>query len=272
MKRLIRMLLVCFSLGFGTLACAQALVTEIRGTAFIRLGTAPEQALVVGQKIPPGALLRTSSDSMVVLGFPDRQICVIGETSTFRIVDYRFEAGQPEKGQVSLNLINGSLRIALGEIGALNPGAIRVQIGVATLGVLPSGDSNRTDASVVVLGGPVSVTVQEGRAVVLSPSGLSQQLDAGQGLYLGSDGSVRRGDIGQLAALLGQGADGKEILKLLTSLQGTTGLIQQTVITLASLLPSDDVLAAPALGTTTTAGTAGTGGGGNAGGNIASPN
>lgn len=268
MKRLTRLLFACFALGYFALASAQALVAEIRGTAFIRQGTAPEEAVVVGRKIPPGALLRTSSDSMVVLGFPDRQICVIGETSTFRIVDYRFEAGQPEKGQVSLNLINGSLRIALGEIGALNPGAIHVQIGVATLGVLPSGDSNRTDASVVVLGGPVSVTVQEGRAVVLSPSGLTQQLDAGQGLYLGPDGSVRRGNVSQLASLLGQGAEGKEMLKQMASLQGTTELMQQTVITLASLLPTEDVLSAPALGTTTTAGTAGSGGGGN----IASPN
>jgi hypothetical protein len=272
MKRLTRFLFICLVLGYGTVAFAQAIVTDIRGTAFLRVGNAPEVPLLVGQKVPSGALLRTSVDSMVVLGFPDRQVCVIGEISTFRIVDYRFEAGQASKGQVSLNLISGSLRMALGEIGALNPGAIRVQIGVATMGILPSGDSNRTDASVVVLGGPVSVTVQEGRAVVISPAGLSQQLDAGQGMYLAPDGSVRRGNVSQIASLLGQGPDGKEILKQLASLQvqSTTDLMQQTVITLASLLPTDDVLTAPAVSTTATAGTAGAGGGG--AGSIASPN
>jgi hypothetical protein len=267
MKRLTRFLLVSLALGYGSFAFAQAMVTEVRGGAFFQVGAAPERPLVAGQKIPPGALLRTAPDSMVVLGFPDRQVCVIGETSTFRIVDYRFEPGQAEKGQVSLNLINGSLRIVLGEIGILNPSAIRVQIGVATLGMLPSGDNNRTDASVVVLGGPVSVTVQEGRAVVLPPAGKPQQLDLGQGMYLGSDGSVRQGNAGQFASLFGQGAEGKEILKQLTSLQGMTDAILQTVITMASLLPTADVLSAPALGATATAGTAGTGGG-----NVASPN
>ena len=270
MKRLIRLMFVCLALGYGALACAQAVVMEVRGAAFIQMWNNPEEPLLPGQKVPTGALVRTALNSMLVLGFPDRQVCVLGEISTFRIVDYRYENGQADKGQVSLNLINGSLRIAVGEIGTVNPGAIRVQIGIATLGVLPSSDNKRTDASVVVLGGPVSVTVQEGRAVVLSPSGQPQQLDAGQGLFLGTDGSVRRGNAGQLAALLGQSADGKEILKQMASLQGTTDTIQQTVITLASLLPTDEVLAAPALGTQTTAGTAGTGSGG--GGNIASPN
>ncbi len=103
---------------------------------------------------------------------------------------------------------------------------------------------------------------------MISPAGVSQQVDAGQGLYMGTDGSLRRGNVSQLSSLLGQGPDGKEILKELISLQATTELMQQTVITLASLLPTEDVLAAPAVGTTTTAGTAGSGGGGN----VASPN
>lgn len=268
MKCLTRFLLVCLALGYGGIAFAQAVATEIRGAAFYQLGTAPEQPLVAGQKVPPGALLRTASDSMVVLGFPDRQVCVIGESSTFRIVDYRFDSTQPEKGQVSLNLINGSLRIVLGEIGTLNPGAIKVQIGVATLAMLPSGESNRTDASAVVLGGPVALTVLDGRAVLVPSTGKPQQLDAGQGLYLGSDGSVRQGNAAQFSSLFGQVADGKEILKQLASLQGMTDTVQQTVIAMASLLPTADIVAAPVLGTTVTAGTAGTGGGGN----IASPN
>jgi hypothetical protein len=270
MNRLIRLLFFCFALGYGALASAQATVMEIRGTAYMQVGSNPEEPLLTGQPVPAGAVVRTSPDSMVVLGFPDRQVCVIGEVSTFRIVEYRYDKTQPDQGRVSLNLINGSLRIAVGEIGTVNPGAIRVQIGVATLGVLPSNDNKRMDASVVVLGGPVSVTVQEGSAMVLSPSGQPQQLAAGQGMFLGSDGSVRRGSAGQMASLLGQSADGKEMLRQLASLQGAGDLIQQTVITLASLLPTDEVLSAPAFSTSATAGTAGTGSGG--GGNIASPN
>jgi len=270
MKSLIRIAFTILALGYGALAFAQAFVMEIRGTATVQTGTAAAVPLVAGEKLSPGAVLQTGPSSSVVLGFPDKQICVIGEMSAFRVIDYRYEPGQAEKGQVSLNLINGSLRIAVGDIGAANPGAIRVQIGVATMGLLPSGDA-RADASVVVLGGPVSVVVQEGRAVILTPAGQPQEIAAGQGMYLGADGAVRRGDASQMADVIGQSSEGKEILKLLAALQDSTQTIKQTVIVLAALIgsePTADILSAPATTTTTTAGTAGTGGGGN----IASPN
>ena len=270
MKALIRILFAALALGYGVLAFGQAFVVEIRGSATLQTGTGPAEPLVVGQKIPPGARLHTLRDSMVVLGFPDRQVCVIGENSTFLIVDYRYEPGQADKGEVHLNLINGSLRIAVGEIGSVNPGAIRVQIGVGTMGVLPSTD--RADASVVVMGGPMSVTVQEGRAVILLSSG-RQEVAAGQGLFFTADGTVRRGDASRMADVLGQSADGKEMLKQFASLDGMTLVMQQTVITLATVFGDDrtDLIPPPpALNSGTTAGTAGTGSGG--GGNIASPN
>ena len=270
MKALIRILFAALALGYGVLAFGQAFVIEIRGSATLQSGTGPAEPLVVGQKIPPGARLHTLRDSMVVLGFPDRQVCVIGENSTFLIVDYRYEPGQADKGEVHLNLINGSLRIAVGEIGSVNPGAIRVQIGVGTMGVLPSTD--RADASVVVMGGPMSVTVQEGRAVILLSSG-RQEVAAGQGLFFTADGTVRRGDASRMADVLGQSADGKEMLKQFASLDGMTLVMQQTVITLATVFGGDrtDMIPPPpALNSGTTAGTAGTGSGG--GGNIASPN
>jgi hypothetical protein len=271
MKSLIRIAFTVLALGYGALAFAQAFVMEIRGTATLQTGAAAPVPLVAGEKLPPGAVLQTGPGSSVVLGFPDKQICVIGEMSAFRIVDYRYEPGQPDKGLVSLNLINGSLRIAVGDIGAANPGAIRVQIGVATMGLLPSGDA-RADASVVVLGGPVSVVVQEGRAIILMPAGQPQEIAAGQGMYLGADGAVRRGNASQMADVVGQSAEGKEILKLLASLQDATQTIKQTVIVLAALIGDEataDILSAPTT-TTTTAGAAGLGGGG--GGNVASPN
>ena len=271
MKALIRILVAALALAYGAMALAQAFVVEIRGSATLQSGTGPAEPLVVGQKIPPGALLHTLRDSMVVLGFPDKQVCVIGQISTFRIVDYRYEPGQADKGEVHLNLIDGSLRIAVGEIGTVNPGAIRVQIGVATMGVLPSAE--RADASVVVLGGPVSVIVQEGRAVILLPSSGRQEVAAGEGLFFTADGTVRRGDASRMAELLGQSADGKEMLKQFASLDGMTLVMQQTVITLATVFGGDrtDMIPPPpALNSGTTAGTAGTGSGG--GGNIASPN
>ena len=272
MRALIRFLLAVALTAAAAAAHAQAVVTEVRGSATMQIGTANATTIVAGQKVPPGALLQTGAGSMVVLGFPDRQIVVLGEFAVFRIVDYRFDPAQPGAGQVHLNLVSGSLRLAVGDIGAANPGAIRVQIGVATMGVLPS-ESRRTDASAVVVNGPLSVVVQEGRAVVIMPNGQSQGIDSGQGAVVGVDGNMRQGTVAQMAELAGNSPTGREMVRQLAALQGATPAMQQTVIVLATVFgpgAEEEPLAAPATNTSTTSGAAGLGGGG--GGNIASPN
>jgi len=264
----IRAVVVALALVCCGPAQAQILIARFDGTATLRMGDAPAAPVAKDRKeIPVGAQLRVGPGSTMVIGFPDGQVCVIGENSVFRVNAYRFEQGQADKGFVDLNLVSGSLRIAFGEIGTVNPAAVRVQMGAATLGVANNALAP-TDASVVVLAGPMSVVVEAGRAVISLPAGQTQAVGAGQGMVLAQDGTVRLGNAAQLASLLGPGADAQEILKQMASLEGMTETIQQTIITLASLLPTADVLSAPALGTTATAGTAGAGGGGK----FASPN
>ena len=273
MKRVLRIGAMVAALSYCALAQAQVLIIKLTGTATLQAGTAPAVAVTQDLKeVPVGALLKTGSASTMVLGFPDGQVCVLGENSTFRVNAYRFAKGRADQGFVDLSLGGGSLRIAFGEIGTANPSAIRVQMGAANLGLGNAEAAAPTDASVVVLGGPALVVVQSGYAVVSLPSGQGQEVRTGEGMFLAQDGTVRRGDASNMAALVGDGPSGREMLRLLTTLQAATQTILQTVITLATVFGQapEDVLTAPATNATTTAGTAGLGGGG--GGNIASPN
>jgi len=271
MNLYVRAVVAALALVCCGLAQAQILIVQFSGTATLQTGNAPAAPVAKDRKeFPVGGQLRVGPGSTMVLGFPDGQVCALGENSVFRVNAYRFEKGAADKGFADLNLVSGSLRIAFGEIGTVNPSAIRVQMGAATMGVASSAAPAPTDASVVVLGGPMSVVVQAGRAVISLPAGQTQEVRAGEGMVLAQDGRVRVGSADQLASLLGPGAASQEILREMASLQGMTDVIQQTVITMASLLPTDDVLTAPAVSTTATAGTAGAGGGG--AGSIASPN
>ena len=270
MKALIRIVFSFLALCQAALVDAQVLVMRMNGAATVKVGTADAKPLA-GEKgvLPLGAVLQTGPDAMVVLGFPDGMVAVIPGNSTFRLTNYVFDKTQPDKSAVDMNLIDGGMRVALGEIGFLNPSAIRIQVGAATMGILSSTFA-QTDASLVVVGGPVAVTVQDGRAEVRLPSGQSQEVSTGQGLYVGPDGILRHGIASRMADLVGQSAEGRVILRELAALQGTTQAMQQTVISLATLNQPSEQRVAPAFNAATTSGTAGLGGGG--GGNIASPN
>ena len=272
MNVLLRTGLMVVAVAYGALAQAQVLIMQMTGTATLQVGNSPAAGVAPDRKeIPVGARLRTGPGATMVLGFPDGQVCVVGENSSFQVNAYRFEKGRADQGFVDLTLASGSLRIAFGEIGTANPSAIRVQMGAANLGLGNAEAAAPTDASVVVLGGPALVVVQSGYAVVSLPSGQGQEVRTGEGMFLAQDGTVRRGDASNMAALVGQGPAGDAMLRQLSALQGATGTIQQTVITLATVFGDDPrALSLPATGATTTAGTAGLGGGG--GGNIASPN
>ena len=222
------------SLAQNTVPAAVAVVAESSGTVTVQIGDGPPQPFKPGQPLQLGMIISIGPASSAVLVFPDGQVCALGEGSVFRIISYVFDPRDSSKNQVSLNLIDGSMRIVMGEIGQTNPSAVRVQIGTATLGVVPS-QSATTDASVVVQGGPVAVVVQEGRVEVRLPTGQPQEISAGQGMYMGLDGSVRRGAIGQIIQQLSQSPQGADAEKQLAVLQGFSQKLAQTVITLATV-------------------------------------
>ena len=252
---------------------AGAVVKEMQGVLTVQVGTSPPQAYKPGTAIPVGAIVHTGAKSSVMLVFPDGQICALGENSTFRMASYSYDPRDPSKNQIVLSLISGSLRLVMGEIARSNPGAVRVQAGVMTMGVDAS-SAPRTDASAVVLGTSMAMTVERGSVVAFLPSGQTQAVATGQGLMLSADGAVVRGTAAQIVQQLGTLPQGLQMQQQFAALQAMSESIAQMVITLSipasaeqllaqldSLSPPEQVAPQPELGAATTPPT-GAGGGG----------
>ena len=221
---------------------AGAVVKEMQGVLTVQVGTSPLQAYKPGTAIPVGAIVRTGAKSSVTLVFPDGQICALGENSTFRMASYSYDPRDPSKNEMVLGLISGSLRLVMGEIAQSNPAAVRVQVGVATLGVDAS-SARRTDASAVLVGTSMAMTVERGSVVAFLPSGQPQPIAAGQGMILGQDGTVIRGTAAQIVQQLGTLPQGPQMQQQFAALQGMSQGIAQTVITLSTPASAEQLLA-----------------------------
>lgn len=234
---------------FGALAIAQsvvgqsvvlagaAVVTEIKGPVEVQIGTEAPRPLKPGQSIPPGAIVFTGEDASAVLAFADGQMVVLGERTTFRIVNYNFDPKELKQSGVFLNLVEGSARLVMGAIGQFDPRLVRIQVGTGTLtGALNPDGGNAADAGVVVQGSNTLVTVTQGRVNLTLPNGQSIPVASGQGAYVQADGAVQRGSAAELSSQLGATAYGKQILEQLVALQAFVfpPLEERTVITLAT--------------------------------------
>jgi len=221
---------------------AGAVVKDMQGVLTVQVGTSPPQAYKPGTAIPVGAIVRTGAKSSVMLVFPDGQICALGENSTFRMASYSYDPRDPSKNQIVLSLISGSLRLVMGEIARSNPGAVRVQAGVMTMGVDAS-SAPRTDASAVVLGTSMAMTVERGSVVAFLPSGQTQAVATGQGLMLSADGAVVRGTAAQIVRQLGTLPQGLQMQQQFAALQVMSETIAQMVITLSIPASAEQLLA-----------------------------
>lgn len=259
-------------------ACAQgaapragAVIRALQGTLTVQSGAGAVQSARAGAAIPVGAMMRTGTDSSAILVFPDGQVCALGGNVALRIAAFAYNPREASRNEISLNLTDGSLRCVLGAIAQLNPAGVRVQVGVATVGVTPS-SAPRTDASAVAQAGAMAVTVDRGSVVVFLPSGQQQQIAAGQGLFFGQDGTMVAGPTAKIVQELASLplSDRKEFAELEDAgkniavtvfMLSDPGAAQALLSPLDSLPPPGDIAAAPETGITSTPPT-GAGGGG----------
>jgi len=229
---------------FGALALAQtavlngaAVVTEVNGMVQMRIGNDPPRLLQAGRRVPAGAIVTTGTDASTVLAFADGQIIVLGERTSFRIVNYEFQPKDMAGSGVFLNLVEGSARIVMGAIGQFDPRLIRIQVGTGTLiGAKNPEGGNASDAGVVVQGATTMVTVTQGRVVLTLPTGQGIILASGQGVYVQANGAIQQGSVEQISARVAQTADGKQIVEQMDAMQSFAfpQRNQQTMITLAT--------------------------------------
>ncbi len=265
---------------FGALALAQsgaggtvAVVTEANGSILVQAGNGAPRLVKAGGRIPAGAVLLTGADANTVLTFADGQVVVLGERTTLRIVNYRYEPKDISRSADVLQLVAGSARIVMGVIGQHDPRLVRIQVGSGTNFRVAIQDGGKIAAAGVVVEGPATViTVTQGQVLLWPSSGRAILLESGNGMYVQPSGNAQQGSVDQIFAQASQTADGKQIVEWLQAMESFefSQRSRRTVITLAApLLFEIPDLPPPAGETTVTAATGGAGGGG--GGSVPCP-
>src|SRR4029077_15851345 len=134
---------VLFALTVAPLAVAQTangngaitlgVITQTKGNVALKSTQGVSQILKQGQAIRPGSLIQSSPDSNMMFAFPDGQIGVLGQNGAFRLNDYAYDPKALAKSDLSMSLIEGAMRVVMGEIGQGNPSALRLQVGTASV-------------------------------------------------------------------------------------------------------------------------------------------
>ena len=216
-------------------AIRAAVITESRGTVAGQAGKGAKVILKKGQAVQPGMVIDSSPDSDTVLAFPDGQIGVLGSKGRIRLNNYAYDLKDPTKNDINLNLVNGNLRVVMGEIGQNNPAALQLQVGTASVAMQSSDKTIPADASLVSLEGAIAVNVQTGRLEVRLPDGTVLQVLAGQTLMLSQDGNPKIDTTAAMMQALGDSPLGREIAAQLAESQGFGPAIAQAQAEMAAL-------------------------------------
>lgn len=232
------LLLIGFLVGQVSFAQEQltgAAITEASGEILVQIGNEEPQPWKPGQPLQPGMTLLTRPGASAVIVYPDGQIIALGEGAILRNTNYIFDPKNTANSVVNVNLVSGNMRFVAGEIAQTNPQAVRVQAGMATLGIVPSALSGVVDANIVVQGGSLAITLQGGRATVNPPVGEAREIGVGQGLSMGQSGSIASGPAAQILQAVGQLPGGANLLQQMSDLQGFSQKILFTSATAASI-------------------------------------
>ena len=238
---LIRCLLLAAGLLTGLPALAQlggavraGLITQTRGNVAAQTDGKPT-FLRKGQAVKPGMVIESSPDSDTVLAFPDGQIGVLGSKGNVRLNNYVYVLTDPSQNDINLNLIEGNLRVVMGEIGMTNPTALKLQVGTASVSLRSSSDTSPADASLVTIGGAIAVSVQAGQLSVRMPDGSVIQVNAGQTLMLSQEGKAEVDTTAAMMQSLGQSALGQQIRGALAESQSFNQAIAEAKAQMAAV-------------------------------------
>jgi len=244
--RFLLKLIVLLALVAGTTAFAQTkgngngavtlgVIMQTQGNVALKSAQGPSLVLKKGQPIRKGALVQSGPDSNTVFAFPDGQVGALGPKGLFRLNGYAYDAQNLGNSDFSLSLIEGGLRVVMGEIGQGNPGALMLQVGTATVALQSSADSRPADASLVTQEGAVAISVEEGRLNVTLPSGQTQQVNAGQTLVVSQSGIAELGDTSKMLDALRSSVLGQAIASQLAAAQSYGPAIAQAQAAMASV-------------------------------------
>ena len=120
----------------GAMAADQAgVVLSLKGSAFANDADGNLRPLKRGQEVFEKELVCTDADSQLQLKMKDGALYTLKDRSRLDIETYQYEEGAPEKGAVSLNLVEGALRTVSGAVGKFNVEAYSLKAGTASIGI-----------------------------------------------------------------------------------------------------------------------------------------
>jgi hypothetical protein len=147
------------ALALPSTAFAGATVEGIKGIAHV----GPNQ-VIEGQKIEDGSTITTEIDSSVVLGFDDGQKMMIGPSSHFRLVSFRYQARSPGGDYAVFDLLKGALRVITGALAGRSKESWAVRTPQFTIGV-------RGTDFIVAVGNGSHVNVVSGQVALTNGAG-----------------------------------------------------------------------------------------------------
>jgi hypothetical protein len=100
----------------------------------------------------------------VILRFDDGQQVVLNQNTEFRIVDFRYNEGDPRSDRTVFELLRGALRMVSGTIGSRNPQAVALRTPQATMGI-------RGTDFMVALVNPAYISVLQGAVTATNTAG-----------------------------------------------------------------------------------------------------
>ena len=145
-----------------------------------------ERVLKRQSEVYQNEVLRTGSKGRLQLRFSDGSRFALKPGSEFRIAEYRFTQQQPEEGKAIFQLLKGGMRTISGQIGKGNKENYRLETTVATIGI------RGTHYGVEYIKDGIYCETIDG-AIDVANSKRSIVVNAGEGAWWGSNGSLKKG-------------------------------------------------------------------------------
>jgi hypothetical protein len=185
---------------------ASAKVLSIQGEVSAVDGSGQRRRLANGGSVYAGDLVETGAGTKAMLAFRDESRVALGSTTRFKVDNFVYDDKNPGEGRFLSTLLKGSIRALTGLIGKSNHRNVNYNTATATIGIRGSeglitcegvcaGEPSSEPGSgltVFTFLGALTVTPNPvpGQAAG-APQSAMQVLLAGQGVFIGRDGTVR---------------------------------------------------------------------------------
>jgi hypothetical protein len=129
----------------GQLALAQSLVghvSQMTGLIVAKRADGSTKLLAAGSAVFEGDTLATEDESFAKLEFLDDAEIILKPQTRLRVAAYSYDAAQPSRDAVDLELLAGGLKSTAGRLGKRSPGATTIRT--------PAGDVKAEGASFIL--------------------------------------------------------------------------------------------------------------------------